>query len=197
MTKGKLIVFEGVSGTGKETQARLLQRYLQTKHIQSLIVFHPTPQLKEILSSWRNSRHIDATTEVYLLLADRYDRVRQVITPTLAKGQWVISLRNAISAEVYQGTTTQMREWVRKEFSRFEPMPYKLFHFTITPEQALKRIMKRYKETGETIGHFENPKALEAKSRAYRNVLRDIPHISIDAAEDIPTIHKKIISSLF
>ena len=46
MKKGKLIVFEGVSGTGKETQAKLLQKYLAAKKIISHIVFHPTPELK-------------------------------------------------------------------------------------------------------------------------------------------------------
>jgi len=196
MKQGKLIVFEGVSGTGKETQAKLLQRYLEKKHIQSVIVYHPTPELKELLLNWRKQRHIDVTTEVYLLLADRYDRVRQIINPALKKGQWVISLRNAVSARVYQGTTPKMRSWIRKEFSRFEPIPYRLFHFTITPEQALKRIMKRHKKTGEAIGKFENIQALENKLRAYRDVLHDMPHISIDAALAISTIHKKIISSL-
>jgi len=50
MRHGKLIVFEGVSGTGKETQAKLLQKYLAAHHIRSQIVFHPSPRLKEILS---------------------------------------------------------------------------------------------------------------------------------------------------
>jgi len=197
MNKGKLIVFEGVSGTGKETQAKLLQEYLQSKHITSVIVYHPTPELKEILSMWRKDRHIDAITEVYLLLADRYDRVRKIINPAIAKGQWVISLRNALSAQVYQGTTLKMRRWIRKEFSLFEPVPDKLFYFSITPENALKRIMKRHEETGEAIGKFENPKDLEKKQLTYKNVLRDIFHVSIDAALAIPTIHEKIISSLF
>lgn len=196
MKQGKLIVFEGVSGTGKETQAKLLQRYLEKKHIQSVIVYHPTPELKELLLNWRKQRHIDVTTEVYLLLADRYDRVRQVIDPALEKGHWVISLRSCLSAEVYQGVTPSIRQWIRKEFSRFEPTPYRIIHFTITPEQALKRIMKRHEETGETIGRFENTRALEDKQHAYREVFRHITHISIDAAEDISTIHNKIISSL-
>ena len=125
--QGKLIVFEGISGTGKETQAKLLKKYLTSKGILSQIVYHPTPDLKEVLSLWRKKRAIDHSTEIYLLLADRSDRVRQAIKPALAKGEWVISLRNWMSALVYQATTAEERSWVTQEFARFEPKSDHLF----------------------------------------------------------------------
>src|SRR3989338_5832562 len=101
MKNGKLIVFEGISGTGKDTQAKLLHTYLANKRITSQIVFHPTPDLKEVLRVWRKNRSIDHITEIYLLLADRWDRERQVFKPALARGEWVISLRNSLSALDY------------------------------------------------------------------------------------------------
>ncbi|MFZ2024825.1 MAG: dTMP kinase [Microgenomates group bacterium] len=196
MNTGKLIVFEGVSGTGKETQAKLLQTYLAKQQITSSIVFHPTPDLKEVLSLWRKTRSIDATTEFYLLLADRYDRVSQVIQPALDRGEWVISLRNYVSALVYQAKTPEERKWMKEEFFRFEPNPDGLFHFDITPEAALKRIMERHEKTGEAIGKFENPKALEEKRAKFIEVMRDIDHVAIDASLSIEYIHKKIIASI-
>ena len=198
MENGKLIVFEGISGTGKETQAKLLQKTLKTLYIaDSHIVYHPTPALKLILQGWRKERHIDATTEVYLLLADRYDRVTKEIIPLLSKEIWVISLRNYVSALVYQGKTEENRKWIAREFSLFEPKPDILFYFHISPQDALLRIRKRSRETGEPLGKFETLDLLIKKIQAYKTVLADLPHISVDASQSVESIEKIIRSNLF
>lgn len=188
MKNGKLIVFEGISGTGKETQARLLKEYLANKGIAAQIVFHPTPDLKEVLHVWRKNRSIDHITEIYLLLADRWDRVRQVINPALTRGEWVISLRNSLSALVYQAKTPEERAWVTQEFSRFEPKADLLFFFDIAPEAAITRIKKRHDETGEVIGKFETPGHLAQKRATYLSVLNSIKHTRIDARQSIKNI---------
>lgn len=193
---GKLIVFEGISGTGKETQAKLLKEYLAGKGIPSQIVYHPTPELKEILSTWRKSRSIDHITEIYLLLADRSDPVRQKINPALAKGEWIISLRNWISALVYQAKTVEERSWVTQEFSRFEPTPDTLFFFDLTPEDAMTRITKRHQETGEPLGKFETLDHLDQKRTAYQEVLKSIKHVRLDASQSIETICHNITASI-
>ncbi|MDO8451393.1 MAG: dTMP kinase [bacterium] len=194
--RGRFIVFEGISGTGKETQARLLKDALEEKGISATLVFHPTPDLKELLHTWRKSRAIDTVAEVYFLLADRSDRVRQVIAPALAVGQWVISLRSSVSALVYQGATDEARTWINAEFSRFEPPADALFFFDITPEEAIVRIQKRHEKTGEPLGKFETQELLSEKRHAYRTVLRSLDHISIDASQEIPRIHEQIIGRL-
>jgi len=181
MKRGKLIVFEGISGTGKETQAKLLQQFLKKKRIASRIVFHPSPELKLILSSWRKERKISSLTETYLLLADRSSRVEQVIKPALSRGEWIISLRNYVSAYVYQGDG--------KEFLRFEPKPDILFYFDITAEIAMKRVLSR----GERRGKFETRKLLNEKRKTYKKVLKAIPHIPIDASLSIDAIHKIVL----
>ena len=194
--QGKLIVFEGISGTGKETQAKLLKKYLTSKGILSQIVYHPTPDLKEVLSLWRKERAIDHSTEIYLLLADRSDRVRQAIKPALEKGEWVISLRNWMSALVYQATTAEERSWVTQEFSRFEPTPDHLFFFDITPEEAMARITNRHEETGEPLGKFETLDRLDQKRTAYQEVLKSVKHVCLDASQPINIIHDQVISSI-
>lgn len=194
MKPGKLIVFEGVSGTGKETQAKLLSDHLSTKKITSRIVFHPSPEVKSLLSSWRKDRNVDTTTEVYLLLADRYDRVRQVIVPALESGEWVISLRNYFSALAYQGKSDVERAWIFSEFSRFEPRADVIFWFDIEPQKAMDRVRHRLQETGEPLGKFETLKHLTEKRNTYKNVLKNIDHIHIDAGGRIEEIHQKIIA---
>lgn len=196
MKKGKLIVFEGISGAGKETQAKLLQQHLASRKISSIIVYHPSPELKAILSEWRKKRNIDHMSEVYFLLADRYNRVQEVIKPALAAGEWVISLRNWVSALVYQAKTTSDRQYFAKEFGRFEPNPDVLFFFDIAPEAAINRIMMRHKEAGEALGKFETRELLAKKRAAYHSVLKTIDHIRIDATKSIEEIHTHITNTM-
>mgnify|MGYP001563230820 CR=1 FL=1 len=192
MKKGKLIVFEGISGSGKETQVKLLKEYLTRHGIKSHVVYHPSPELKTILSEWRKNRHIDTISEAYFLLADRYDRVRQIIKPALTAGEWVISLRNFVSALVYQAKTASDREYLKKEFGWFEPKPDYLFYFDLNPTVALSRINKR----GEPLGSFETMELLSEKRKIYENVLRKIPHLTIDASGSVDAIHTRLISCL-
>ncbi len=192
MKPGKLIVFEGISGTGKETQAKLLQQFLSQKKITSQIVFHPSPELKLILNNWRELRHIDHITEIYLLLADRYDRMKQIILPLLAKGEWIISLRNYISALVYQGKTASERIWIKKEFLHFEHIPDFLFFFDIKPDGAMKRIMERHEKTGEPLGKFETTEILHEKRQQYLSVLKRERYFLIDAEKSIVDMHRDI-----
>lgn len=194
--KGKLIVFEGISGTGKETQAKLLHEYFGKRGIKGHIVYHPTPELKMILFEWRRTRHIDHVSEAYFLLADRYNRVQEVIKPAIARGEWVIGLRNWVSALVYQAKTKSDREYLTKEFGWFEPKPDYLFFFDITPEAAMARIAKRHEKTSEPLGKFETPEFLAQKRAAYQTVLKFIEHIRIDANQSIKYIHDQIISSV-
>lgn len=196
MKKGKLIVLEGVSGTGKETQAKLLQEFLAKRQIDSIIVYHPSAELKEILSTWRRKRKIDHVSEAYFLLADRYNRVQQIIKPALTHGVWVISLRSWVSALVYQAKTSRDRKYLLKEFKWFEPDPDYLIYFDISPQMALARIKKRHEETGEKIGKFETPSLLKDKRDKYHQILKDIPHIRVDAALSVKEIQQFLLKNL-
>lgn len=193
---GKLIVLEGISGTGKETQARELSENLNGRGIKNIIVFHPTPATKTLLSDWRGERNIDHITETYLLLADRYDTVSRIIKPALDSGTWVIGLRNFVSALVYQARTPAEVKWTENEFRRFEPSPDLLFYFDITSAQAQVRINSRHQQTGEPLGKFETPELLEQKRQIYIKRLENFPHMRIDASDTIENIQSAIISSV-
>ena len=192
--QGKLIVFEGISGTGKETQAKILKEFLAKKGIASTIVYHPSPELKEVLSKWRKERNIDNVSEAYFLLADRFNRVKEVIIPALNRGEWVICLRNWLSALIYQAKSDKDRTWITKEFARFEPKPDYLFYFDISPELALQRINKRNRETGEPLGKFETIEILKEKHAKYFSVFQNFSHVAIDASESVITINHVITS---
>ena len=194
--KGKYIVFEGISGTGKETQAKLLAQYLKKKGRDVEIIFHPTVRLKQVLKDWRK-KSISLMTEAFLFIGDRHDMVEKKLLPALGKGKWVIGLRNRASCMVYQAKTEGEERLINYLFSTFEPKPDLIFYFDLAPKEALKRIKRRTEETGEEKGAFEKIGLLTEKRKKYKKVLGKFHGVfTIDASESVKKIHQKIITKL-
>lgn len=106
MPRGKYIVIEGGDGTGKTTQADLLQKHLES---QGLNVIH----LKELggspIAEAIRSVILDGTlprtpmTNILLFTANRHELWHDKIKPALDAETWVIATRNYWSTLVYQG----------------------------------------------------------------------------------------------
>jgi dTMP kinase len=196
MNKGKLIVFEGISGSGKDTQAELLIEKLYAKHIHASIVNHPTISLKPVMSAWKKGRSIDSISEILLLLSDRHERVIHAILPALSRGEWIISLRSTISAYVYQGITDDSIQLIRTLEHRIEPKHDMVFYFDITPQEALERISKRHIETGEPFGSYETIEHLTCCKKVFDHIFKIKKHIRINAAQSEQKVLKDILANL-
>lgn len=101
------ITFEGVDGSGKSTQLRLLLAYLTERGIPHVFTREPggTPiaeQIREVLLSPRN-RGMSVITEALLFAAGRAEHVSRTIRPALEAGKVVICDRYVDSSLVYQG----------------------------------------------------------------------------------------------
>lgn len=190
--QGKYIVFEGISGTGKETQAKLLKKYLEKKGKKVEIIYHPHPRLKERLKNWRKEK-ISLMTEAFLFTADRHDMAERKLLPALKKGKWVISLRSRITCMAYQGENEWEEDLIDYLFSTFEPKPDLIFYFDLKPKEALKRINKRTAQTGEEKGVFEKIRLLTEKRKRYKKVLVKFHEVfTIDASGTVEEIQEKI-----
>ncbi|HSE30826.1 MAG TPA: dTMP kinase [Pyrinomonadaceae bacterium] len=103
---GTFITFEGIDGSGKSTQLRLLAQYLRAQGCELLLTREPggTPvglRLREALLDVQGE--VDPLTELLVFAADRAQHVRKVIRPALAKGAVLISDRYADATRAYQG----------------------------------------------------------------------------------------------
>ena len=105
MHKGKLIVIEGIEGSGKSTQAALLYQRLQKNNIPSLLVREPggTRTGEIVREALLHGEQISGMTELFLFSAARYEVINQVINPALARGQIVVCDRFIASTIAYQG----------------------------------------------------------------------------------------------
>ena len=103
----KLISFEGIDGSGKSTQIKLLCKWLENKDIDYLVVREPggtliSEQIREILLNKKNS-NISMETEVFLFLSARAQLIHQIISPALSSNKYVICDRFIHSTIAYQG----------------------------------------------------------------------------------------------
>lgn len=101
------ISFEGIDGSGKSTQARLLADHLRGKGRDVVLTREPggSPGAEEIrrLVLEGPPERWSAETEVLLFTAARRDHLERLIDPALAAGRIVITDRFADSTRVYQG----------------------------------------------------------------------------------------------
>lgn len=102
------ITFEGIEGSGKSTQVKLLKEYLIQKGSDVLLVREPggTPigeQVRSILLNKEKGDGMDPVTELLLYEACRVEIVKNVIKPALENKQVVICDRFTDSTLSYQG----------------------------------------------------------------------------------------------
>ncbi len=104
---GLFITFEGIDGSGKSTQARLLYQALSEAGRDVILTREPggSPGAEEIRSLVLEGDpdRWSAETEILLFTAARRDHLERVINPALNKGQIVICDRFADSTRMYQG----------------------------------------------------------------------------------------------
>lgn len=107
MGEGVFITIEGIEGSGKSTQVRLLADYLRGMQLRVTETREPGgteigEAIRRVLLS-PSSGEISTQTELLLILACRADHVDSVIRPALEHGEVVISDRYADATVAYQG----------------------------------------------------------------------------------------------
>ena len=103
------ISFEGIDGSGKSTQARLLAEALEARGHACVLTREPggapgAEEIRRLLVEGDPDRW-SPETETLLFNAARRDHLERTIRPALAAGKTVITDRFADSTRVYQGAT--------------------------------------------------------------------------------------------
>jgi dTMP kinase len=103
---GTFITFEGIDGSGKSTQLRLLANFLKQAGCDVLLTREPggTPVGNRLRAALLDAQEeVDPLTELLVFAADRAQHVRRVLRPALESGQMVFSDRYADATAAYQG----------------------------------------------------------------------------------------------
>jgi len=103
---GTFITFEGIDGSGKSTQLRLLGNFLKANGSDALLTREPggtTLGLRLRAALLDAMEEVDPLTELLVFAADRAQHVRRLLRPALENGKVVFSDRYADATVAYQG----------------------------------------------------------------------------------------------
>ena len=159
---GKLIIVEGIDGSGKSTQIRLLEKWLRYIGIPVFFTeWNSSEQIKEIISIGKKKNLLTPTTFSLLHATDFAARYERNIFPLLRAGYAVLADRyiyTAFARDVVRGCSP---EWVRKVYS-LAVKPDIAFYFKVPVEVSFDRIVKnrpklKYYEAGMDLNLSNDP----------------------------------------
>ena len=200
--RGKFITFEGIDGSGKSTQLRMLASGLRLRGFDVLTTCEPggTPLGRRLREAFLETEEtVSPLAELLLFAADRAQHVDFLIKPELNAGKIVISDRYADATFAYQGAGRGFSEETVKQVIKLATdglMPDLTIFFDLSIEQALLRTASR-SENGEKKNRMDSETA-EFYTRvrdAYLEIAEREPNRFrvIDANGAIEEIHAQVI----
>ena len=154
---GKLIVVEGIDGSGKSTQAQLLQKWLASSGVPVFFTEWNSSSLVKAATKMGKKKNLLTPTTFSLLHAtDFADRFTYQILPPLKAGMVVIADRYAFTAFARDRARGVDPQWVREVYS-FAVRPDVTFYFKVPMRVSIDRIMNarkkiKYYEAGMDLG---------------------------------------------
>lgn len=182
--KGKFIVFEGIDGSGKSTQIKMLGEAFKKRGIAFCETLEPTfgiagEVLHDILSGKKTA---DPKVTAALFAADRLDHLTNPengVCKTLDEGTHVLCDRYYFSSYAYQSVEVP-KEWVVSANSMAADTlrPDCTIFIDVDPEVAMERIS----QNRENIELYESLERLTAVRQAYMDAfssMKDVERVKI------------------
>lgn len=208
MNKGKFIVIEGLDGSGKTTQTKIVTEKLTARGINVINQAEPTPHeygkmCREALSG---RKKCTKSQLALLFTADRIDHnvnAEDGINMHLQRGDTVISDRYYYSTLAYQGVDVGMN-WLKSLNLDCEDIrkPDLCVFLDLTPEKSMERINAN--RSADEIEIYENLEYLTSIRKRFYNVidsLKDSENIAVINAdgtvEEVAEKIEKAVMSLY
>jgi len=159
---GKLVIVEGIDGSGKSTQLSLLAQWLRSEgHLVTFSEWNSSPIVKATTSRGKKNQLLTPLTFSLIHATDFSDRIERDIVPALKGGAIVLADRyvyTAFARDVARGVDPK---WVRGLY-RFAVTPTLAVYYRVPLDVALYRILSarpklKYYEAGMDLGLSPDP----------------------------------------
>jgi|TARA_B110000914_G_C15511734_1_gene471203 dTMP kinase len=199
--EGILIAVEGMDGSGKSTQAKLLYHWLRAK---GLPVYHTewnsSKIVKQATKIGKNERRLLPRTFHLIHAADFADRWAKQIEPVLKIGGIVICDRYKYTAMARDGSRGVPLEMIEKTYS-FAREPDLTIYFDVPVDTSYDRIAKgrgalKHYEAGMDMNWssdpFESYRIFQSKvSEIYAQLVKKGRIMRLDATGTVPEVQKR------
>ena len=189
MNRGLLIAFEGIDGTGKSTQIRLLADYLRRQGCEVIETREPTdgPYGRKIRQLYMNRKNCTPEEELELFIQDRRQHVDEVIGPALDQGKIVLTDRYYFSTAAYQGAAGMDPDLIFAAHD-FAPRPDLVVLLVMEPEKSVQRIEQL---RGEQLNDFEQVEQLRKVADLFASFTDDCI-LRVNGAAPIKQVQQEI-----
>lgn len=184
MNKNLFIALEGIDGSGKSTQMKLLTKKLEEAGHKVYATFEPTngPIGTMIRTILKGDTPTDDRIIAGLFVADRLDHLlnqENGILKKMDEGYTVICDRYCFSSYAYQGTHMSM-DWVvaANAMSASILKPHLNVFIDIDPEVSMQRIATN-RDTVEIYETLENQKKVKEKFFEAFDLMKDQENVFI------------------
>lgn len=189
---GKLIVIEGLDGSGSSTQIFRVADFLKENGKKIHITKEPTNNLIGGLIRGQLSGDWKSSPECLQLLfaADRAHHLEKEIIPLLKRGITVISDRYFFSTVAFGSAEIKDKKWLININDRFI-FPNLTILIKVSPEVCIKRMQ----ESRFGVELFEERKKLEKTWKGYEKLAKEFDNIKIiDGEKNIQEISYEILN---
>ena len=192
---GKLIVAEGLDGSGKSTQMSLTKNWLEIEGYGACLLKRKnSPLVSNTIREAKSEKTLIPITYSLIHAADFSDLTNNQIIPALKAGFIVLFNKYIYTSLAKDYLRGQNKNWVQKIYD-FAIEPDLTFHFKIDPEEALGRMTQEQKEndyydSGMDIGISHN---ISVSIQKYQSLLSEQYEIMAKQHKFIPVdCHKSI-----
>jgi dTMP kinase len=172
---GRLIVVEGIDGSGKSTQLALLSQWLRAQgYAVAFSEWNSSPLVRQTTRRGKKKAMFTPATFSVIHATDFADRLESYILPLVKAGAVVCADRYAYTAFARDVARGMSRRWVRNLY-RFALRPDVCFYFRVPLDVAVQRIVggrsaMKYYEAGMDLGLSHN---LEESFRIFQGRILD------------------------